>query len=377
MGTRDGTFVARALVLTFALQACGIVGPHAPIREEPATALRVIRATDLGPIGELASIEGRDGGISAAFGGRSVWLYGDTVFREQPSGAPAMISNSWAWSTDTTAEDGIQLNVPVTPAGNPRPLLEFTRLEQKFNEDHAGPHCRKAPCGVRWALWPSAIVADPERHRALVFYAKVLVKPGTLNLQPMGRSIAVWPESALAAVRPENDGPPTFDQSEAPWGSGAVVERGMLYVYAGVRGGCAVARVPLEKALDHSAYRYFDGHDWSDDSADATPVLRANDLLSVAYNEYVSGFLAVYVPPVTNQVMLRVAQRPEGPWSKPVPAFRTRSPAELWVYDAEAHPELQREQGRIQYVTYSVTTGPLRGQMRLVELELGGLEASR
>ena len=95
----------------------------------------------------------------------------------------------------------------------------------------------------------------------------------------------------------------------------------------------------------------------------------ANDVLSVAYNAHLHAYVAFYAKPMENQILLRTAPAPEGPWSEPRVAFATRKPARLWVYDGLAHPEFERESGRIQYLTYSLTTEG-GSEVRLVEVEL-------
>jgi hypothetical protein len=56
-------------------------------------------------------------------------------------------------------------------AGAPTMLYPETPAEKSFNPDHDGNHCRVKPCGARFALWPAAMVADPDPHRALLFTA--------------------------------------------------------------------------------------------------------------------------------------------------------------------------------------------------------------
>jgi hypothetical protein len=350
----------------------------APWRLGPSASFHVTGATDLGRVADRADVLARDGGESGVFDGRSVWLFGDTFFR-QKSGAPAAISNSWEWTRDFDARDGIAFEHPSTEAGTPAPFLRETPEEAAFNAAHAGRPCRVAPCGVRWALWPGPFVADPERHRALVFYAKIFAEPGFFRIRPGGESIAVWDDFDAPVRRPVPAGSTEpsllFLQDEPSYGSAALVEGEELYAYGcdqdGVTKPCRVARVPLASALDRAAWRYYSGaRGWSADGRDAVPVLDGNDVMSVAYNRYLGAYLAVFAPPLENQVVLREAPRPEGPWSRPVAAFSTEKPAQLWVYDAHAHPEYEKDGGRIQYVTYSVAQEGWKGEMRLVEVVL-------
>ena len=69
---------------------------------------------------------------------------------------------------------------------------------------------------------------------------------------------------------------------------------------------------------------------------------------------------------------MRSAPAPEGPWSRPVQAFKAMAPVgdPGWVYDALPHPEVSPDGGRTQYVTYSRSTGPFASEMRVVEVVL-------
>jgi hypothetical protein len=132
-----------------------------------------------------------------------------------------------------------------------------------------------------------------------------------------------------------------------------------------------LARVPFANILNRGSWQYYSGStNWTSELGNAVPVFEGNDILSVAYNQYVSAYIAVYAPPLSIRVVMRTAPRPEGPWSNPIDAFATETPADLWVYDAQAHRELERDAGRIMYVTYTLVTGEQTSEMLLVEIEL-------
>ena len=338
----------------------------------------VLRATDLGILPNPRVISGRDGGYSGVFAGRSVWPYGDTSF-QRTSGEGHMASNTWAFSDDVDASDGIRFTFPVDQAGDPALFLTYTPAEHDYNVAHAGERCRAEPCQARWALWPLTIVPDPARARALIFYTKMHALPGEFNFRCEGRGIALWSHFDAARARPPQNGfggeaELMFRGNEPNFGSAAVVEGEMLYVYGcdTLQGKklCRLGRVPLVQALDRRAWQYFvNGANWTNDLGAASVVMEGNDVLSVAYNRHLRAYVAIYAKPLANQVLLTTAPRPEGPWTQPVVAFDTLKPEQLWVYDALAHPELERENGRIQYVSYSRRSGA-GSEMRLVEMEL-------
>jgi len=66
----------------------------------------VVGAKDLGPIATNPDILGRDGGYSALFQGESVWIYGDTFLAHPDAEGFTLISDSWSYTSDLTAENG-------------------------------------------------------------------------------------------------------------------------------------------------------------------------------------------------------------------------------------------------------------------------------
>lgn len=97
--------------------------------------------------------------------------------------------------------------------------------------------------------------------------------------------------------------------------------------------------------------------------------------LTVAWNDAVGAFLAVYSAPISSDILFRPAPAPEGPWSEARLLFQGLPPtnADSWVYSGLAHPELARDGGLRQYVSYFRETGFLAGEIRLVEVTLAGL----
>ena len=124
--------------------------------------------------------------------------------------------------------------------------------------------------------------------------------------------------------------------------------------------------------LDRSAWSYYAGNgSWSSQIGDAVIVFTGDNILSVAWNSYLRRYLAVYSAPFSQNVMMRTAPNPEGPWSDELIAFTAMQPAQGNVYDAHAHPEYDVNDGQIVYVTYSRSTpAPFSSEMRLVSIEL-------
>lgn len=93
---------------------------------------------------------------------------------------------------------------------------------------------------------------------------------------------------------------------------------GFVYEYltpSGRQGDARVARVPEGEIENPLAYEYWDGKDWNRNFDAAAPVMPAKvSEMSVGYNSYLGRYIALYTNGANNIVM-RQAERPEGPWS--------------------------------------------------------------
>jgi hypothetical protein len=73
---------------------------------------------------------------------------------------------------------------------------------------------------------------------------------------------------------------------------------------------------------------------------------------------------------------MRFSKELTGPWSNALDVFHERGFGAkevnqgLPIYDALAHPELEREDGRLQYISYSYRTAEFASEMRFLEATL-------
>ncbi len=349
----------------------------------PAAAATVVQTTDLGTIATNPKIVGRDGGYSGVFGGYAVWAFGDTFLANPNAEGQTLISDSWAYTSDFNAQDGISgFQEREDAAGAPTMLLTLTAAEQAFNNAHQGNPCEQTPCGARWALWPGAIIADSTRNRALVFYQLVSAQPGNFNFQAVGHSVASWQNFTDLPQRPTiNPGAAhpdlLFSQNEPGFGSAALVDGDTLYAYGCYSSNfsvpCVLGRVPLGSETERSAWTYYVGNgNWSSQVGDAISVFTGNNILNVSWNDYLQRYVAVYNSPLSSNVMLRTAPQPEGPWSREVMVFEALQPAAGGnpVDDAQAHPEYNLNNGQTMFVTYSHATGNFSSEFHLVSVQL-------
>jgi hypothetical protein len=323
----------------------------------------------LGTLPTNPDILGRDEAYSTSFQGYSVWLYGDTALQKPDASGRTFLSNTWSYTTDLDAGSGITgFQERLDSAGSPGMLIQETPDEYSFNLAHYGDNCQsQGQCGYRWAIWPSSITTDPVRKQALVFYTVQYIDPYG-GFQGYGSSVALWQNLSQLPQRP-NFSPPLvadhpdllFGQKEPTFGSASLISNGTLYVYGcgedsnGLDKGCRIARVDPATVLDKSTWTFYTGNgQWSSSDVNAVPVFDGLDILSVSWNNYLQRYVAVYASLLSNKVMLRTAPNPEGPWSDEVLAFTAMPNADSSnIYDAQAHPEYDKNGGQTIYVTYT------------------------
>ncbi len=352
----------------------------------PPAALTVVNTTDLGAIPTNPDILGRDGGFSAVFQGYSVWVYGDTFLASQNANGRTLISDSWSYTTDLDAQNGISgFQERLDSSGAPTMILPETSAEFTFNQQHNGNACQVAPCGARWALWPATIVTDTANNQALIFYNLVYALPGAFNFQGIGNSVATWQNFSGQPQRPTfnpaivpGHADLMFNENQPNFGSAAFIANGTLYVYGcGIPSnsrdkGCRLAKVNPANVTDLSAWSYYaGGGNWSPQISDAMSVFENANILSISWNDYLQQYVAVYSQLFSQNVLMRTAPAPEGPWSREITAFVAMQPTSGNVYDAHAHAEYDLNGGQTIFVTYSRATGAFTSEVRLVEVQLG------
>jgi hypothetical protein len=349
----------------------------------PEPNVSILSVKELGVIEETSLIRGRDGGQSAVFNSYSVWIFGDTFLNQETESGQTLIGNSWSWTDDFDASDGIDnYQEKKDSVGTPTEFLPLTAEEKQYNDLHNINNCQETPCGARWALWPGAFVADPERDRMLVFYEKIHAEPGIFNFYSVGHSLALWNEFEASPERLIFNRDTTYPsilflKNEPGFGNAAIVVDSQLYVYgcdlAGVVKPCRLGRVLLESVDDRDQWEFYSGGGhWSKNNNDALAVFNGNEIMSVSYNQYLGRYLAVYSQPLDTAVMFRTAEQPEGPWSRPLYAFNAKAPLNDigWVYDALEHPEYAQREGRDIYITYTREVGFLTFEIRLIAVEV-------
>jgi hypothetical protein len=182
----------------------------------------------------------------------------------------------------------------------------------------------------------------------------------------------VWddPEAPARRVLPALFGP-----DEPNWGAGALLHDGWLYAWAYEprdRGeGCGVARVGWGQEASREAWRFWDGQAWTRAWADVSEEMTCAPFVGVVSAPFFGGFVAFYMPPVSEEIVMRTAPAPQGPWSRPIHVgWGAPAADDAWDYALVAHPELARDDGRVQVLSYTRPSGFLAAETRLVEVHL-------
>jgi hypothetical protein len=362
-GDRYATTQAAMNGLVGLYEAWGKPGEAARYRTSlPPISVGAVR--DVGRVRFPPEVLRRKGGLSAPIGGRSVWVFQDTLAFGRGGTSPMRIDSSWG-AVEAAASGG-----PPTVTG---PVYDDTGAPAELIPRTS------AETGGHWILEPGAAVWDKARSRALVFYSKR--REEGREIRRAGSSIAVWPRQDAPAQRPvlrpgAEDPSLLFDAGEPAWGSGALVVGDWLYAYACEQAKnrfaipCLLARAPLDRALDRRAWRFHARGSWVADWRTAAPVVDAGVLMSVARNGYLGQYVAMYTPILSSQIFVRTADRPEGPWSQEI-IIEGIPPAVgfPWIASGVGHPELAREGGRVELLTYARHLLAAGSEMRAVEIE--------
>lgn len=333
-----------------------------------------LKSAELGTVPRPPGHAGRDVGFSGLLRGRSVWVFGDTFLPGKGDDGLGWRSSSWSWTTDLSSDDGIGAFVHALGSdGMALQLLPHTIAEHSYNIAHEGhDDCvANSQCGSRRTPWPQALVTDPSGHSGVLYYLNMQTGPGgAWDFRSVSGSLATWDDPDVPATRIE---PPLFSDEEPDWGAAAVLVNEDIYVYAcefdGTRKPCLVARVPFAEATDRASYRFWAGSGiWSIDWREAVSIFDGGSLFSVHFNDYLQKYVAFYAPGLDVPFKMRTSGSPQGPWSGPVSIGKGVPAEENWNYALIAHPEFQREDGRIEVLSYTRPSGFLAQETRLVEV---------
>lgn len=303
---------------------------------------------------KAAYIQGADGGQTVVVGGRTWWLFGDTLFLAESG--KQIEQNAIAWS-ETSGPDGCPKLTYYTRGGIAIPFL---------------------PKDGSLTAWPSG--AWPVDGHSFDFYTAYVYGSGpyaywigevglarldTDTMQTTVLARKLWDGQRAAGnqvigATPVDTGSDgllrVVIQTKPPGAADAAPVRNVL------------ARVAPARIAEASAYEYWDGASWTpalsrakplwDVATPADPVQKLaafENGASIAWNPSLNKYVAV-INATFASVGARTADRLEGPWSEPQPWLDCLTFAQVRVpacYSPQQHAELARDGGGFIFVTVS------------------------
>jgi len=275
-------------------------------------------------------------------GGRLLWLFGDSwVDTKKPgsrSGA-VMVNNTVAVQTGRDPRTARLAFYHRTAAGKPGPLFGPPDGASSYWLSHGGIRTSKG-----LYLFLSRIVAKPGDNSVFGFRSTGLVMAH--GLDPKVAPDRWKPiETAMPFTQFSRNG------SETVFGIPLLRKDGMIYFY-GLEVDAEskdrfllVARVPEGDLEDFGAWRFYSDGVWQKDFKKASRLAdHFGAELSVSYLPARQQYAAVYTEGgLSENIMIRFAPAPEGPWSKPEVIFKTPEMGwdkDYFCYAAKGHPEL-------------------------------------
>jgi len=314
----------------------------------PATAIEVRAVGSLiDRSGNGAHILAQDAAYSIPAGSGSLWVYGDTFFGSKT--IQGAVSNSSAWSDDVVASDGITLIAQTDSDGKPVPPLKFHPEED-----------RKA-----LRLWPGHGVSIA--GQTYLFYSVVK------NSVHLEQGLAVSSASMSSFTRIQYQGRYGIWGAAEPRMGTAVLggADGYIYVYGRFESppyGLILARVRPSAITNFARYEYLcvksNGAHWARDVKKACAIFDdAPPEVSVSLHAFVGQYLMLYSRFLEEDVVVRLADHPWGPWSDPVSIYKCPRiedpPQGTSCYAAKEHPQYAKASGRAIY--FSMVDGRVFG----------------
>ncbi len=342
-------------------------GPHSFFQcsnagEASRSLSRVVRVENAGLLftDNPAGVSGTDEGYSLPLGSQTLWLFGDVFLLAPTAPAKPYVGN-------------VSNCALLVPRGSgPAPLRRYTFLTDPKTGLARPVIPNEAGEDNSIRLWPAGAWYDAAACRAYVYYVRCKVTgPGPFGFHAEGYSLACADATRPAALKFQrlpagHDHKLWWPDSGPMFGMAVVADAADRYVYvvgveerAGRKFG-KLARVLKTRIADPDAYEYFAGSAaaprWSSRLAEAADVEGLTDFpneLSIAYNPYLGGYLAVHSLNVSERMRLSLAPHPWGPY-RPIAEIGTphQAFASAFCYAGKEHPELAEQKGRILYVTY-------------------------
>jgi len=327
-GGQGGFFVA-ILLAFFLLNGC---------QSPPRFAVELLPRYDAAFQRE-AGWTGGDGAYTVALGrDRVLWLFGDSFVGRVQDGrriASHLINNSTALQTGSEpSETSLRFVHRSLPDGRPTAFFQ--------PED-----------GVGW-FWPYHGVRTSQGLFLFLLQIEPAEGPAGFGF----KLAATW----MGKIENPDEDPENWIVllKKIPWshdkrlfGSSVLLRGEYCYIYGTVdtsAGGrvnkqMLVARVPVDRLENFSAWRFYSDGEWVDDADRAVPV--CDDVaaeFSVSYQIAADRYVLVYtVGGLSEHIALRLSRRPQGPWDPPIRVYRCPEidwDSRIFCYAGKGHPEI-------------------------------------
>jgi hypothetical protein len=316
-------------------------------------------------------VKGRDNAISFKFAipgspSVNVFAFGDTSLDAPNADGQTWVVNTMHVTYDTNMNDGLFYNVFGFdyPAYNER-ARQWIPLKTPEDIPQGGP--------TLTGLWPHSQLYDAANGKQYVVFTKV-TENGTPDWVFNGigmASVSYSSSTGLTAQRIDHR-PGTSDRwllfpsSQIGDDPMTVTDGGWVYMYF-VDGKTGHARVGFSSTalgavtvpdfLQPSTWWFYQGGDtWGPNCATTPASVRVTEaeIGSIDYNGYLGAWVYTHCRWATNDIVMRTASSPAGPWSAPVKVASGETGANgMPSYMCRAHKAYEEQNGRIMYVSYS------------------------
>lgn len=349
------------------LAACAaLVVTPAMAADYTATVSRIGALTGPDAPGDMraADVCGTDLGMVAEIGGKLAFAFGDTFGW---TGAhcvrfgPNWRSNVLGISSDTDPADGILID-------------DWYRAEDASTAAAFADGAHQSPFAGEQSRIPTALLAVDDTLYVHTMSVHGFASMGGVWLCNNSRFYASADagKSWTAAPATFGDFKSSFNMLALSGSAGTGNEDGR-YVYAlgtpcGRFGGARAGRVPADRLMDNVAWEYFDGEAWVSYRAEAVEVIKPGvGEGSLAWNAGLGQWMYTTLNELTGRIELRLADRPEGPWSDAIPLV-TLADGYPQAYGAYTNPSWIAADGLSFYFVMS-QFGPYNTYVMRAELK--------
>jgi hypothetical protein len=331
------------------------------------------RVTVLPDMPKGTAVSGRDDGLSVRIGGFNCFLFGDTMLTQSNSDGDKWVVNTMYHTADSDADDGLVPGFNYKLSGHP-PLqfVPYTAAEQAYKAAH------KSTDGYVHGIWPMGQFYSSHDAKHYITFSKVIERPGLLWID-VGSGLAILPTDPIndratrVQSRPGNtEDYLMWDISERDWGHMCAVLGDYVYFYhveGQNYGALRVARAYLKDGpdpgttldfLEKPNWQYWNGSGWSTNSpASAAVLFYGTGVGTIDWNPYLPNgkggngcYLFTYLSWVSTNIVCRTSDDLINWSAERIIAGVPNIPAGTFPYFGRAHYCLEKERGRIIYISY-------------------------